>query len=488
MKRPACATFLILFLAALTIAAEPPQGWLELGLEPRPVEAATLYLDPKLAEHASEFERAVAQFVQSRRIREEQLGRIDASVEVKLRQVLGVQSDEKAAETLAQTLAITRDLGQRWIAPPEKLRFYVTVKSTVQDYLARGGRLDSVVIDPQTGGPVLQLGWKVKKKAGEALVGDPLEHIPVPIQEQSQVPPGEQFRQFLGGLEKLSSIGPGILLHEAVEMVLLHQLADSRYTDPCIRWFTDGFATAVAAHMLREIGMPDEARSIFAVWGRPEEYDDIRGQVNLRWWLNLSYTVYDSVRAAEYQTPAAGDADSFFEREARLSNARYLFSAIEAQRLIDEHGIDCVKAILGSIRQEQRISSDRLIRIVHEVTGEDIEARLRAYQSFASREDGDAPHSDAYVVARRGGNAGEALYQLLRVMELRLGTGDAPAAFYGQAAELLIELKQPRVAIHLIETAAQACQQRRAEPAASQLQAYLQELRSRFPSAAAPAR
>jgi hypothetical protein len=104
--------------------------------------------------------------------------------------------------------------------------------------------------------------------------------------------------------------------------------------------------------------------------------------------------------------------------EQRLIEARYAYAMHEAQRLIDKHGIDCVRRILDELASAESRTGDDISDAIEKVTGEDMDVRLNRYQSFGTREEGIPKYTAPFNAASENNDYEKMLINLLRVMEL----------------------------------------------------------------------
>jgi len=133
-----------------------------------------------------------------------------------------------------------------------------------------------------------------------------------------------------------------------------------------------------------------------------DEYKELEKELNLRYWPALDFCV---------RAP--------LEHESRLNMARYAYATHEARRLIEEHGIGCVKEILDTFSQKEQRTSANLLAAINEVTGEDIEERLGRYQTFASTQEGLKKYHGLFQAAVENQDFEQMLINVLRVLELR---------------------------------------------------------------------
>lgn len=170
--------------------------------------------------------------------------------------------------------------------------------------------------------------------------------------------------------------------------------------DPYWRWFSDGFANAVTYEILRKHVSQEQAEQ-FAAGYDTSKYADLEKELNLRYWMALQWCI---------ETPV--------KHENRLTYARYAYATREAQRLIGEYGIGCVKRIMDKACVGKRNSSQELYAAIKEVTGLDMDGRLLRYQTFERRKEGVVKYTGQFNAASDKKDYETMLVNALRVLEL----------------------------------------------------------------------
>ena len=224
-------------------------------------------------------------------------------------------------------------------------------------------------------------------------------HLCVPV------PPDTPFDEYVSFVFQSFGeffAGPiDVAIHEVAELTLLRHV---RPTDPYWRWFSDGFANAIAYRLVEKYQGADAAQK-FALAYDPDENRDMEKEANLAYWMMGNFTVYV--------------VDPPVEKEARILQARYTYSMFEAQKLIDEHGIECVQKILDEIRARDSRKGSDLLEVIEKITGTDMEARLAHYQTFATREEGIPKYGLDYQEAEKEQDWETMFVDIMRIMELR---------------------------------------------------------------------
>jgi hypothetical protein len=150
-----------------------------------------------------------------------------------------------------------------------------------------------------------------------------------------------------------------------------------------------------------------EAAAELAKGYDPNDYRDLEKQINLRYWTLGGYGIYTT--------------DIPVEAESGISYARYTYLTFEAQRLIDKHGIDCVREILDQFGAQEDRSDSALLQVIKDVTGEDMAQRLLQYQTFTLTEDGISKYAQASRAAQSRQDIEQMFITQVRLLELRSG-------------------------------------------------------------------
>lgn len=264
--------------------------------------------------------------------------------------------------------------------------FFMT-EATIKDWLRKGQTLSGFRYTPATDS--MHYRFDIARAAEQGT----FDHV---ILIDHDAPVRDQAQNGLIPLLPFPRIS--LAIHELVEVTLLRRL---RPKGPYFRWFSDGFANAITHIILRE-ELGDEAADWFMRVHNPFRFEDLRKQVNLTYWMGLSY---------EIEVP--------LKSEQRLEMARYTFATLEAKRIVDGHGIGSVQAIVDRAIANGQPGWQDILRAVQEVTGEDIELRLKHYQRFEDREQGLRQYAEGYNAAMRENRLDDAVFYAKRIMELR---------------------------------------------------------------------
>jgi len=400
MRRIAATVCLLAILTnPCTANPEKPPIAEALGLKAAPRDGATVYHDPALKDHveiaATFYRRLVEAATQERAIRTRLLDHADAIIGAVNRITA---SEPTEAERTRQREVLSRFLTTRPMFEEGKgpVRVYLVSGDKVKDYLRRGGTLPGCAYDKATDTASFQLSLDLAHGPPDAAI-DLL--LPVGDMERAE----EDLRDSCDGI--IESVRPlmfaVLALHEVVECTLVHVRLKPRHA--YWRWFSDGMANALAEHLAGEFLGADVAASAAEAFSAAP-YRDLKEEVNLAWWLASDHSAFEGT--------------SSMEAEGRLRHARYAFATEEAKRLVKAHGLECVPKILDAGAREEANSRLGLVAAVSEVTGDDMAARLGAYQTFETAKEGWAKYERACLHARARKDAAEAASAMLRLREL----------------------------------------------------------------------
>jgi len=189
-----------------------------------------------------------------------------------------------------------------------------------------------------------------------------------------------------------------VTIHEFVEWGLIKR---AEPTDPCWRWFIDGFANAITFELLQK-HISEEYANGFAAAYDVNEYKDFERQINLQYWTSMNFSI---------KTP--------LEYENKLTYARYVYSMSEAQRLIENHGIDFARRILDEICIKKSRKGSDLVHAIKKVIGEDIQQRLSRYQTFQTRKEGIDKYTSLLNAALDKEDYEQMVINTMRLLELQ---------------------------------------------------------------------
>ena len=427
---------LAIFLSGQT---EPP--WQDFDLEEIQVDGLTVHYEKSLSAEVEGIRQALSDFLKQGAKHFAQVDDLKSKSDEIIEQVNAIvgfsPTEEEATEQrkilstflAMQLFPLTR--------PEQKTTIYLLTMESTKDYLRKGGSLPGCTYDKEKDRAGYNLVLADSDSAGPK--GERKVVIPIPAENAAN-----RFAGFLTMLAKEQyGTKVGVALHELVEITMLKYRLRPR--DPYFRWFSDGFANAIAIHLLRA-NVSEQTAAEFAESYDTKKYAAMEKQINLRYWMGLGYCIV---------TP--------LESEKELNYARYSYATLEATRLIDKYGIECVAKILDkACKNESYNNSLELIPAIKEVTGEDMEKRFLRYQTFETKEQGIAQYATSSNAAMDRKDYGRALPCVLRIHEVR-GMGDP--LFYKNAAFLLFRMGREDAGDQVILSHADFCKERGLEPA-----------------------
>lgn len=412
-----------LLTAAPALADELPEDhpWAPLGFEAVESDVGTIYLDPALDHRREEVrEKIESQLTQihERWSRDTDFHKDLPEAIRHVNEILGVEPDEELANTqrkMAEFFATYgRDIGERMVGP-EELRILVALAGTLKRHLRDGGSLPQIEEAPGD----KEISFTYRFLESDKKPAKPVKRLHCLIDKPESPIEITEMRAVEKMITSPESPSQFITLHEIAELTILGSV---HYTKADVRWFNDGMASTIAAKVLRRLGRENTVEHINTKTYNPEEYEDLRHRLNLRYWPIVDY---------EIKSP--------LDPGKRLRLARYTFSYQLTTLLVNEHGIGIVRRIMDRAL-DGPVSAERLIKIVSEVTGEDIAATLAEYQTFDTAEQGIEQYQRRYVEARRNGDLETAFESLRHLNELVISRHDYRPGPYVRAAHLLREM------------------------------------------------
>ena len=278
----------------------------------------------------------------------------------------------------------------------QNMTFYLVKQSTVKDFLRAGGHLPNFTYNKATDTGVYNPYFKVSSKNTPE---KPFEFaLPIESDEKFENDVGMIFK-ILGDIGDSSA---GTVIHELTEFSMLWYI---KQTDQYWRWFSDGFSNAIAYELLKK----HFDKRMAEEWLKDldtSQYKDLEEEINLRYWMSGTFGL---LRLDDIPT----------EKGKEFTLARYAYSTFEAYRLIDKYGIDCVKKILDEITSKESRTGEDLIETIKNVTGEDMDVRLAAYQTFDTRQEGIEKYAKAFNAASDKKDYEEMAFNLFRMHDLR---------------------------------------------------------------------
>lgn len=379
---------LILFvgLCCKLYAAQDPNAWEKLNLSSTQLAGANVYYEKCFEPNLPFFEKAYKQF-----LAEQDKPRIVSSKQeqiiAEINEILGRTEPNTAKQK--QFLAEMTDF-----LFPAKPTFYLVKRTTTKDFLRAGGQLPNYEYDEA----IYRLEFMHTNK------NETVEEIEVSFPLGSEAEFEQEVSMIFNMLAKecFGAYGMiGLTIHEVVEMSLIHQVKSKGVY---WRWFTDGFANAITFELLKKYAGEEMAEGFIAAYD-VNDYKDLEKEINLLYWMSAKYCILPLEGPVEY--------------ESRFTLARYAYATLEAQRLIEKYGINCVKKILDILVQKELSSCENLLSAIKEATGEDMRQRLSRYQTFATAKEGIPKYTQPFTSASKRKDYKQMLINLFRIMELQ---------------------------------------------------------------------
>jgi hypothetical protein len=408
-------------LCALCRGQEKP-SWQDIAPSSVKVPGGTLYYEDSLSGQVEALKAAYEGFrkrqagiqAEVRKLRENRAG-----LAVEVNAIVGLAPDGEAKakqeEALAQLLKGFPELDL-----DKDTRLVVVQRTTSKDYLRKGGSLPGFTYNKAREEVSYTLEFLTSPAdTGPDEPGETKDHparaIILPVGEPAAA--AEDFRLILSFVSDATERQAGSAIQAFVTGTILTRL---KPIDPYFRWFSSGFPNAITARLLRK-HLGEKAATKYAAEWDTAPFADLEKQLNLSYWMGAGYCI---------ELP--------MESEKRLTKARYAYATAEADRLIEAHGLDCVKQILDQVANI-RIDSRKLYAAVQKATGEDLEERFKRYGPFPDAETAVARSAETYNAAVDRKDYATALPLMMRILELK-GLGDP--TFYSNAAFLLFRIGQ----------------------------------------------
>lgn len=376
--------FWVLLISALTcnlFGAADPNTWGKLNLASIEVAGTTVYYEKSLEVKLRVFEQAYKQYL-AERSKYKSIVANRKKIVNDIKKILGISDAEmgdvkKIFEQFCSILTI------------DPKRFCLIKETTIRDLLRSGGELPGFTYDEGTD----KIVYKTEFMGGPDMPAWQWEEFIIPVFSD------EEFAKDVNSI--LQRLGPSrafLFVHELVEVLIVTKRLRPQY--PHWRWFSDGCANAITFEILKKYAGPEVAAEFVADFD-VNQYRDIEKEINLMYWMGAGYCI---------ETPLG--------YEKRLQEARYAYSMYETKRIIESYGIDSVCRILDEFCSRQSKTSRDFFQAIEAVTGEDIEKRLRRYQTFEASEQGLAKYNSRYSAAKAENDAEGKVTSLLRYVEL----------------------------------------------------------------------
>ena len=385
--------------AATAFAEESP--WSHFDLESTDAGGITVHYEKCLAPDIGEVVTAVAEEASSGGQLKDVAARLMSSDAIfqEMDRLIGPLDNDSIEQQ--RKLAFAQLAGTSFLSFIGARDVYILRARTVKDFMHAGGALPKLTYDRDS-----------DKCTFTALTSEgAISDVPVLIQA-GQTPMEALTAMFVAGGIPYRM---GVAFHEVAELSIYTRLQPR---DSYLRWFHDGFANAIAEYLLREHLGADAAEKFMSAFPA-KKFAGMKPDLNLRFWQMASF---------EIMTPGKAERD--------MKGARYAYATVEADHLITEHGIGCVKTILDSV-PAGGVDRDGLVAAIRDATGEDVTARLDAYQRFKTADEGYRTYADAYAGAVERKDYEAALGCLMRMDEV---SGVYDADRYDREARMLMAM------------------------------------------------
>jgi len=419
--------------------------WKDFDLKEVKVEAGTIYIDSEYLSQEKEIIEAFKPFGQEELKGTSSLRPANIKTEEiidSVNHVLGFTPDKQRIAKQRAILTTFHQATRITFAKPDKLRFYVVGSERIKTYLRKGGLLPGFDYNAATD----QGTWSVEASRRGEIITTPQTNTLTPVVEPVLV--FEAFPIIVGtnespvqaikklaiqkSLDEAAVLSLGAAVHELIETTMLWEILEP--ADSYFRWFSDGFANAVTIHVLDDVIDRKDLAAEFGKAFDTKAYADLKTKVNLLYWRGSSYGIKTSLK-----------------QEIRITHARYAFATEEAVALIQRRGIDCVKHILDILAKRESQSGDDFVTATSQATGEDMAARLQAYQAFDTVESGVAMYEKQRTVAEEAGDQDTVLFCTIRLIELKARYGNHLRDIM-KAAWLMGELGQAKEGFNLFSS------------------------------------
>lgn len=359
-----------------------------------------IYYDEAFAEQAKTMAAKLPelrkQFAQMRQVVHEQRDAILAE----LNRIVGGERTEKQLAEQQRFLTFFTDMTYPLLAPGD---VYLVPKERMKAYLQQGGRFPFTRYDEADDRVTYEFHFDEDRLA--ELAG----RFPPFLVAARNADDVEQF-DVLGAQASLGDahvVRCGLAFHEVAEFAMMVHRLNARHL--FARWFSDGFANVLAAHLLAKF-IGENTGEVFLKHFDHTEYEDLRRYVQLRYWPGATY-----------------DAELPFKREHRLGDARYAYATFEAQKFVNEHGVDAITTLLDAAATKEKDHGLYLAAAMRVHFGVDTNAMFQRYESFASTAEGIQRFERELKEAAEAKKYEDAIWALRRLMEIQLGNGDFPS-------------------------------------------------------------
>ncbi|MBN1973064.1 MAG: hypothetical protein JW787_05460 [Sedimentisphaerales bacterium] len=381
---------IIFFYAPVYVQAQTePNNWDKLNLSSTTIAGAKVYYEKSFEPNLPFFEKMYKEFLAAKD-KQNILNSKKEQILADINLILGIKEPpaEKQEKMWMELSGVLSGF--------KTITFYLVKQSTMKDFVRAGGQLPNFTYDKLTDTAAYNPNFVVTSEDTQ----DKTFEFAFPIESV------EKFENNVDMIFKMfgdvGNIHEGVIIHEITEISMLVYI---KQTDQYWRWFSDGFSNAITYELLKKHFDISRAEEWLKDWDT-SQYKDLEKEIDLRYWMSGKFCLLHLDNLP-------------IERDKELTLARYAYSTFEAHRLIDKFGIDCVRKILDEIRAKQSRSGEDLIEAVKNVTGEDMNVRFAAYQSFDTKQEGIAKYVKAFNEASAKKDIEPMLFNLFRMHDLR---------------------------------------------------------------------
>ena len=413
---------LLCCLPVFVRAQTDPNSWEKLNLDSTTIDGATVYYEKSFEPNLPFFEKKYKEFLGKENQQHVLVSKKD-QILADINSILGIE--DPPVEIQENFWAVLTGAFPSF----ENMTFYLVKQSTTKDFLRAGGELPNFTYDKVTNMAVYNPNFERPSKDKQNRNFE----LAIPISSNGNFEKDTcivfQMLQDLLGKD-----GMDLAVHEIVEMNLLRQV---RPNDPYCRWFSDGVANAVTYELLKKHAGIEYADRFIKDYD-VNDFRDLKKEINLRYWLSGNFCLL------------VGDVPT--EEGLKFNIARYAYATFEACRLIDKHGIDCISKIMGEISAKKSRTGSDLLETIKNVTGEDMNARLDAYQSFKQRQQGIEKYAIAFNGASEKKDYEQMAFNVFRMHDLRLPSQAEQLMYdYKYSAMFLFEMGYEKQADQIME-------------------------------------
>ena len=382
--------FIIFFHSAFSFAGQTdPNNWDKLNLSSKTIAGAKVYYEKSFEPNLPFFEKRYNEFLAAKD-KQNILNSKKELIISDINHILGIK-EPPAEKQEKMWMELSRALSGFKI-----ITFYLVKQSTTKEFLRAGGQLPNFTYDKSTDA----VSYNPKFGVNSEDTQDKTLEFAFPIESV------EKFENNVDMIFKIfgdiGNIHEGVVIHEITEISMLAYI---KQTDQYWRWFSDGFSNAITYELLKKHFDISRAEEWLADMDT-SQYKDIEKEINLRYWMSGKFCLLHL-------------DDIPNERSKEFTLARYAYSTFEAHRLIDKYGIDCVGKILDEITAKPSRTGEDLIDTIKNVTGEDMNVRLSAYQSFDTRQEGITKYAKAFNEASAKKDIETMVFNLFLMHDLR---------------------------------------------------------------------